>query len=104
MSKQERIELIQDWVEHNHITTADELEKECKKYGLDWFDDILSPLEWNSCDRCGALWESEQLYWEYCDWAEESEELQRGLKLDGGEYTALCENCVRELCEKGEKK
>lgn len=95
------IDNLQDQVQHNILATEKELEKECKKHGLDMWEDILHPMEWNSCERCGSLWESDQLYWQYCDWSEESEELQRGLKKDDGEYTTLCENCVRELCDMG---
>lgn len=101
VERHEIIENLQDQVQHNMLATEKELKKECKKCGLDMWEDILHPMEWNSCERCGSLWESDQLYWQYCDWSEESEELQRGLKKDGGEYTTLCENCVRELCDMG---
>ena len=57
MNRQEKIEQLQDWVEHGHILTADDLKLEisCAEYGgdepIEWIDDILAPLEWNCCDK-----------------------------------------------------
>lgn len=100
-TKENVVANLQDQVSKNNIPTYDELKDECERYGLEVYEDILSPMEWNSCDRCGDLWESEQLFWEYADWGEESEELRAG--LNGKYYPALCENCVSELVELGKK-
>ena len=106
MTRQETIEQLQDWVEKNIIITDNQLKLEIKQSeypDLDWFDDILSGLEWNCCDGCGALYPSEMLYWENCDWGYESEELCKGITEEGGEYVALCDECVKKLVEKGAK-
>lgn len=105
MSKQERIELIQEWVEKNHITNLKELEQECKKYGLDWYDDICSGIEYNCCDRCGELYPSERLYWEDYDFCkDDNPELYFGIENEGKEYCSLCSECVKTLIEKGEER
>lgn len=101
--KQDIIEKIQGDVEHNRIATDKELKAECEKHGLDWFDDILSPLEWNCCDRCGTLYPSEALFWESADWGYENKALVRGIQAEKVEYMALCEECVKELKAEGEK-
>lgn len=108
-TRQEITERLQDWAEKSYVLTAEELKKECeketKKCGeeIDWFDDILSPLEWNCCDRCGALYPSETLFWESADWGYENKKLVRGIQIEKAEYMALCEECVAELEKKGAK-
>lgn len=107
MTRQEKIEQLQDWVCKNHIPDLDTLKLEisCAEYEgdepIDEYDDVLSPLEMNSCDRCNDIWESEQLYWDCCDWDYNNKELMKGIKKEGKEYTALCSKCVKELMEKG---
>ena len=110
MTRQEKIEVLQDWVEKGHILTADALKQACEHEkttsgeDIDWFDDILSPLEWNCCDRCGALYPSEMLIWESYDWGYECEDLVKGIEKEGVDYVALCDECVAELMKKGAKK
>ena len=107
MNRQERIEVLQDWVEHGHLLTADALKNACKVQkvyegeDIDWFDDILAPLEWNCCDRCGALCPSEELFW--LDYCEPSEELIAGAVNEQVDYCAICEGCAKELTEKGKE-
>lgn len=107
LTRQEKIEVLQDWVSKNSILTADTLKDACATeqiYGgedIDWFDDILSPMEWNCCDRCGALYPSEMLYW--LDYCEPSEELIAGAVNEQTDYCAICEECAKELYNKGKE-
>ena len=106
MTRQEKIEQLQDWVEHGHLLTADALKNACVKLqksyeDIDWFDDILAPLEWNCCDRCGALHPSEELFW--LDYCEPSEELIAGAVNEQVDYCAICEECAKELTKKGKE-
>lgn len=104
MTRQDRIEVLQDWVSKNSITHLKNLEDTCKMYGLDEWEDILHPMGWNCCERCGALWDSEQLYWlDYMEDGGISEDLERGLEQDNQDYCCLCEDCVKELVEKGKE-
>lgn len=109
MTRQEKIEVLQDWVEKNYITDAEHLKQACEHERLtsgveiDWFDDVLAGLEWNCCDRCGALYPSEMLYWENCDWGYENEDLVKGISKEKVEYMALCEGCASELIKKGRR-
>lgn len=100
-ARHEIIEEIQDRVQHNKIATIEELDLECKKHGLDSFDDVLGNMAWNCCDRCGDLWESDQLYWQDYDWGYENEDLTRGIAQEKVEYCALCDKCIKELKKKG---
>lgn len=100
------IESLQDRVQHNKIATLDDLKLEisCGNGGdIDEYNDVLEPMGWNACDRCGDLWESERLFWENYDWGPENKDLLKGAELEGKSYTALCEKCVGELVEKGKE-
>lgn len=103
MKKQERIELLQDWVEKCHIIDRIELEKECDKYGLDEWDDVLEPMGWNCCDRCGRLGCSDYgdfLWVDNFEWEDDNPDDQatlRGIEKEKVDYCALCWNCVKEL-------
>ena len=106
------IENLQDQVSKNNILTYDELDEECKRYGLEVYEDILSPMEWNSCDRCDDLWETDRLLWtEGFEW-DEDDEVEMAIaqyiedKWEAGEYwSALCPKCMNEITNKmkGEK-
>ena len=106
MTRQDKIEVLQDWVSKNYITHAENLkgacrhEKETSGEDIDWYDDILAPMEWNCCDRCGWLDDSMNLYWiGYDDYPRE--ELERGMAKEKADYCAICEECVKELMKKG---
>lgn len=113
MTRQDKIDVLQDWVSKNYITTADSLKEACKHEkatsgeDIDWYEDILSPMEWNCCDRCGDLWESDRLYWEDFDTPDEdvpdSIPISKAVELEGGDYCALCSDCVKALKEQGER-
>lgn len=107
MQKEEAKEDLQDKVSSNVIINLDDLKKECEKNGLDAFDDVLSPMEWNSCDRCGNLGCSDgDFLWvegmdvdnedDWALWTVIGKE-ERGTK---SYYSALCWDCVKKLKKK----
>lgn len=107
MEKSSIKETLRGEVSNGNIQTLKELEVECEKYGLDVFEDVLSPMEWNSCDRCGKLGcsDGDFLWVEGMDITEEEDE--KLLRVIGQEergtnsyYSALCWECVAELKEK----
>lgn len=107
MTKQERIELLQDQVQHNRIT-IEELEKECKAHNIDLFDEVIHPIGYNLCDRCGDYGDSELSFlWVDCfDWEEDNPEDQAVIKAinqEGIDYCAICQDCVNKLKKKGEQ-
>ena len=98
-------EELRDKVSKNYITTYDELELACKEHGLEVYEDILSPMEWNSCDRCGKLGcsDGDFLWTEGFEWDLENEVERRVAdyiadKWDFGEYwSALCWECIDDI-------
>lgn len=107
-TKQDIVELLQDQVLHNRIT-MNELEKECKQHNIDLFDEVIHPVGYNLCDRCGNYGDSEQDFlWVDCfNWQEDNPRDQaviRALEQEGIDYCALCWDCVNKLAEKGEAK
>lgn len=105
MNKQERIELLQDQVQHNRIE-MDELEKECKQHDIDLFDDVIHPIGYNLCDRCGDYGDSElDLFWlDGFDWEDGNEKDQailKALNKEHADYCAVCYKCLNELEEIG---
>lgn len=102
MTKQDKIDDLQDKVSKNYILYYAELCKECDKIGnVDVFNDILSPMEWNCCDKCGALYHIAELCWvDYLD-PDFDGELIDILEQEDEEYGALCYECVKKFKEKG---
>jgi len=114
MTREEKIEELQDRVRHNKISNLDDLKLEisCAEYDgeevIEEIDDILAPMGWNTCDRCGECGDSELdfLWVDYYPWEEDNEGDQavlNGINIEGVDYCALCWNCVKELKEKGAK-
>ena len=106
MTKQDKAEVIQDWVSKNCITELKDLQRICEQHGLDWSDDVLGQMGWNCCDRCGALGDSElDLCWVDCiDWDENDEgdkNILDAMARENVDYCALCWNCIEKM--KGEK-
>lgn len=101
MTRQEKIEELQDKVSKNYITDIDELmgyEPE-----IDVFNEVLSPMGWNICDLCGALSPSDEMCWvDYLD-HEYDQDFIDTVKLRGEDVCAICCECVKELTKKGEK-
>lgn len=105
MTRQEIIELLQDQVEHNRIT-AEELGKACDKHELYLHDDVLLPIGYNTCERCGDYGDSELdfLWVDSFDWQDDNEKDQaiiKAIEQEGVDYCAICWHCVDELAKKG---
>ncbi len=105
MTREEKIELLQDQVEHGRISSA-ELGAECEKNEIDLYDEVLEPIGWNTCDRCGECGDSElDFLWVDCfPWDEDSEgdrAIIKAMQIEGVDYCALCWDCVNKLKEKG---
>ena len=107
MTRQEKIELLQDQVQHNRIT-AKELGETCERDDIDLHDEVLFPIGYNTCDRCGGYGDSELdfLWVDGFDWEEDNPKDQaiiKALEYEGIDYCAICWECVKELEEKGKK-
>ena len=105
MTREERIELLQDQAQHNRIS-AKELGEECDKYKIYLHDEVLSPIGYNTCDRCGDYGDSElDFFWvDGFDWEEDNPKDQaiiKALGQEGTDYCAICWDCVNKLAEKG---
>ena len=107
MTEQEQKDLLLvdelvDKIKHNRITNINELIDECerlkKQVGYDLVDEnLLSDMEWNYCDLCGALYPSDELCW--TDYLEEEydHDLIEAINLRGTDITTICYECVKEL-------
>lgn len=105
MTLKDRIRLLQSQVQHNRIT-AKELGEECEKHDILLHEDVLEPIGYNTCDRCGEYGDTElDFLWVDCfPWEEDYDEDQAILKAmnnEGIDYCALCWDCVSELKKKG---
>lgn len=105
MTRTEAIELLQDQVQHNRLEKQEFYDR-CKEYGLDWFDDVLGPMGYNVCDKCGDYGDSEA---DFCwvdsmDWDDSNPEdkiIIDNIAKEGVDYCAVCWDCLNQL--KGEK-
>lgn len=107
MTHEEMINLLQDQAQHYRIT-AKELESECEKYNIAEYEDVLEPIGFNICDRCGEYGWSEQdfLWTDWFAWDEDNEgdrAIIKAINDEGIDYCALCWDCVNKLKEKGAK-
>ena len=103
MTKQDKIEVLQDWCSKHSLLTDKALQDACehekKTSGLDieWYDDVLAPMGWNCCDRCGALGDSE-LDFAWVDYmGEEDADILKAIEKEGVDYCALCWDCCKQL-------
>ena len=108
MTRREKIELLQDQVQHNRIEKQEFFDK-CKEWGLDWCEDVLFPIGYNICDRCEDYGDSELdfLWLDGFDWEDDNEDdkaIQKALSEEPIDYCAICWKCVNELKEKGKEK
>lgn len=95
MNRQEKIEELQDKVRKNYITNIEELNK--YEPEIDVFNDVLSPMEWNVCNKCGDLYKSDELYWtDYLD-PEYDQDLIDAVEAYDQELCAICCECAKEL-------
>lgn len=106
MTRQDVIEELRSRVRHNSINNFDDLKLEisCAEYDgdtIDEIDDILSPIGFNICDKCGSLEYSEDLCWvDYLEEDYDSDLIKSIEKYDiehNTELCAVCYECVKEL-------
>ena len=105
MNRQEKIEDLQDKVQHYRIS-KEELGKECEDNDIHLHDEVLEPIGFNTCDRCGEYgWSEQDFLWvDYFPWDEDNEDdkaVIKAMQVEGIDYCALCWDCVKELREKG---
>ena len=107
MTRDEKIELLQDQITHGRITSV-EIGAECEKNDILLHEEVLEPIGWNTCDRCGECGDSELdfLWVDSFPWEEDYEEDQaiiRAMNNEGIDYCALCWGCVSKLKKEGLK-
>lgn len=106
-TRQDIIEDLQNRIWKQRITTLDELKSEIGRAEyegetIDEYEDVLHPMEWNTCDRCGRLESSEfGLFWlDGVDWEDGNPTDQRilnALNKEHADYCAICYECLNEL-------
>lgn len=103
MNRQEKIEELQSRVRHNSIGYFDDLNLEisCAEYDgdepIEAIDDVLMPIEFNICDKCGALYPSDELCWvDYLD-PDYDQDLIDAVEAYDQELCAICYECAKEL-------
>lgn len=112
-TRQDIIEDLQNRVLHNRISTLDDLKLEisCAEYEgepIDEYEDIIFPIECNTCDRCGSIEASDLgLFWfDGFDWEDDNptdQAILKALAEEKQDYCAICYNCLNELKMKGVK-
>ena len=105
MNRQEKIDELQNKAQHYRIS-KEELGKECEDNDIDLHDEVLEPIGFNTCERCGEYgWSEQDFLWvDSYDWWEEDEDdkaILKAMQVEGIDYCALCWDCVNELKEKG---
>ena len=105
MTRQDKIDLLQDQAQHYRIS-KEELGKECEENDIELHEEVLEPIGFNTCDRCGECGDSELdfLWVDYFPWDEDNEgdkAIIKAMQDEGIDYCALCWNCVKKLKEKG---
>lgn len=107
LTKQQKIELLQDQVRHNRIE-KNELENKCKEWELDLWENIFFPIGYNTCDRCRDYGDSR---YDFCwidsvDWDIDNLEdkaIMEAIYRENVDYCAVCWHCLNELREIGKK-
>lgn len=107
MTRQEKIDELQNKAQHYRIS-KEELGKECEDNDIDLHDEVLEPIGFNTCERCGEYgWSEQDFLWvDSYDWWEEDEDdkaILKAMQVEGIDYCALCWDCVNELKEKGKE-
>lgn len=105
MTRQEKIDLLQDQAQHYRIS-KEELGKECEENEILLHEEVLEPIGFNTCDRCGEYgWSEQDFLWvDSFPWDEDNEgdkAIIKAMQDEGIDYCALCWDCVNKLKEKG---
>lgn len=105
MTREDTIQMLQDQVYHGGIT-SDELADICNEQAILLHEDVLEPIGYNTCDRCGEYGNSEQdfLWVDSFPWDNDDDHaVLNGINIEGVDYCVLCWGCVNELKKKGAK-
>lgn len=102
-TRQDVIDDLQNRIWKGRIQTLDELTEVCEEQNLEPYDDILSPMEWNTCDLCGALSPSDEMCWTDCLDPDEDKDLIEYINSREEELCALCWECVKKLKKKAQE-
>jgi len=102
-TRQDIIEDLQNRIWKQRITTLDDLKLEISRAE---YEDVLFPMGWNTCDRCGGLEDSEVgLFWlDGFDWEDGNptdQKILNALNKEHADYCTICYECLKEL-KKGE--
>lgn len=108
MTRQEFIENLQEDIKkgyYYHKGGVDELDKLCKEHDIDMFEEVVFPIEDNTCERCGAVDWTENLCWvDYMDETSEADQkVWAEISKEGIDPACICGDCYHELLHKGEK-
>lgn len=108
MKREDKIEELQDAIQHNRIVNIDDLREACEKSGfdIDAYNDVLHPMEYNTCDRCGDIYDSETgFFWvDGFEWDEENpfdKAVLKAMAEEGIDYCAMCYDCLHKLANIG---
>ena len=107
MTKEKRVEMLQDQISHGRITIQEAI-KECEEHDIMLYEEVLEPIEYNTCDRCGDYGNTCQdfLWVDSFPWDEDNEgdkAVIKAMEQEGVDYCALCWDCVNKLKKKGEQ-
>lgn len=103
MKKEEIIFDLQDKISKNNILNIKELES--FEPEIDIYNEVLSPMDYNTCDRCGDLHDTNMgLNWYdyFLEQGNEYEDFLKGVEEEGEDITCVCDKCFNELVKKGE--
>lgn len=97
--RRHRIEYLRNEVQHNRLVWYEDLVEICNKWGIEPYEEVLSIIDYNTCDRCGIMDDSDNLIWtEYLEEGDACDEaFYRGMEHEGREYTSVCTSCYREV-------
>lgn len=112
MTRQDIIRELQNQIGKNRIQNIDDLKLEisCAEYEgdepIDEYEDVIFPMGYNTCDKCGAIGDSElDLFWiDGFDWEDgnpKDEAIIRGLQKEKADYCAICYLCLHEIMNNG---
>lgn len=112
MTRQEVIDELKNKIYKNRILNIDDLKLEisCAEYDgddpIDEYEDVLHPMGYNTCDRCGDIYDSEVgfLWIDGFDWEDgnpEDEAILRALEEEPTDYCAVCYDCLNDLKQIG---
>lgn len=107
MTREDTIQMLQDQVYHGWLT-SDALADICNEKKILLHEEVLEPIGYNTCDRCGEYGNSEQdfLWVDSYEWDEDNngdQAIIKAMQIEGVDYCALCWGCVSELKKKGVK-